>query len=138
MSYYPVKKLSTVLVILMISVSLESSAEGLQVNDSSGTRRNYSEAEIYTKALVLQINLFVVTFPCVLLFTFVFVCYIGIINQQRLHGWIVLALSGSFALRFWIRFLTHLPVLFFAWEFKTSYQEVCVTFGRSFSYNLLW
>ena len=77
-----------------------------------------------------QINLFLVDMPCLLLFSFVFACYVAIWEEQGLHGWIVLAVTGSLALRFGVVFLTYLPILYFDWSHTQDFTEVCVTFGN--------
>ena len=126
-----IKQLSPV-VPLLILVSLESSVQALRVNDSLSTNHSFREAEMYKKTLVRRINQCVVTLPCVVLFTLVFACNALIVRQQKLHGWIVLAISGSFALRFAVRFLNHLPILYLDWNnFHWTSYKVCVTFGKS-------
>ena len=95
-------------------------------------RQAMAERRVYKNKRVLmeRINLFLVTFPCAVLFAFVFICYIFIYKQQRLHGWIVLAITGSLFLRFGVIFLIDLPVFYFYWKSSKSLTDLCVTYGE--------
>ena len=79
---------------------------------------------------VFQINVFLVTLPCLLIFSFVFACYVAIWKQEKLHGWIVLAITGSLTVRFGALFLADLPVLYLGWEHWNTAQGLCVTLGE--------
>ena len=99
-------------------------------NDTARMQRIATWRARQKVVLVARINLFLVTFPCILLFAFVFVCYTCIYKQQKLHGWIVLAITGSLFLRFWTIFLNDLPAFYFYWNSKWSFQGYCVMLGE--------
>ena len=91
-------------------------------------------AFIKKKVITERINIFLVTFPCFVIFAFVFVCYTFIWKQQRLHGWIVLAITGSLCLRFGVIFLIDLPVFYFRWQTGKSLNDLCVLYGEHQKY----
>ena len=127
----PIIQLSIVLAILILASSNSTAHALREMNDSPSTNHSLGDAKLDAKPLVLRINPFIITFPCILLFTLVFVCNIAIVRQQRLHIWIVLATSGSFALRFIVRFLSHPSIIHLDSNLRASYQ-ICVTFGETF------
>ena len=138
MSLVDMKISSVLCTILFVCIAFKLSyCEAQSTNDSASnndssvdTTRLLRRAYKKKKILVERINLFFVTFPCTLLFAFVFVCYIFIYKQQRLHGWIVLAITGSLCLRFGVIFLIDLPVFYFYWKSSQSFQGLCVTYGE--------
>ena len=118
---------------LMVSIALESCCCHAQGADNSTDRSSQDghEWKMYKKKRVLveRINLFLVTLPCLLLFALVFAYYTLIYKQQRLHGWIMLAITGSLFLRFGVIFLIDLPVFYFGWSSKISFYGLCVLYG---------
>ena len=94
-------------------------------NMTAGEKLRATELLSQQKWHVEQIHLFLVTLPCLLLFSFVFACYVCIWKTQRLHGWIVLAITGSLALRFGVIFHMDLPKFYFHYK-----PFLCVTYGE--------
>ena len=124
--------------LLFLSIALKScccQARGTN-NSSSNDDRGPITAQLLREELrrkldlVDRINLFLVTVPSLVLFAFVVACYTMICKQQRLHGWIVLAVTGSFSLRFLVIFLIELPKFYFHWKPQLSFSGLCVTYGE--------
>ena len=97
--------------------------------DNNMTNMTETEEIVPKKFIVYKINLFLVTVPCLLLFVFVFASYVSIRQQLKLHGWTLMSITGSVALRFGVLFLPE-------WGFFT-FDETLGSMGRGFALRLV-
>ena len=81
------------------------------------------------EAYMEKVRVFLITFPCILLFSFVFICYLCIRRHQRLHGWIVLSITASLAVRFTVLFLIYFPHLYRGWA-PYDVPAICAALGK--------